>query len=518
MRHKQQVTAALLLVAGLAMSACHTESKVEPPPASPVLARPVSLLFVDAATNQPVTAPLRAVARDANGQLSTVTQDGTGAAATTFTTSAGTVDFQIDSSDTQEHNLTVVASADGYAPTSVRANVAAGGSYQGATRMVRISAPPSGVSAVHSGAGTADDKGACGSAIDVATPPEASSQGKASLSVPAQTTVKASDDTPLSGDLSATMAYFDPSDDSSLDAFPGGLDVTVPSTSTPVSGQFVSGGFAAVQLDDASGKAAKHFSQPVALSIDIAPGTLNPEKNNALVIPGDAIPLWSYDETTGQWQSEGTVTVEANGSGGLKAVGNVTHLSFWNLGWLVNQNLCPSHTATINITGNSQGLALLLVIRAPGFLRFLTVTDSVVNIVNPVVGVPTTITALFNGKVVGTAGPIPNLCGATVNLPVTLPAVTPAGLSVAVKHVCKQDATKTTPVPSAGVFVITLNGILSGQTDATGKATFTGLAVGQSVAVVSQGVVVSTTLATATSSIIVPIPVNCLTGAAGGTP
>jgi len=522
LKHHFSVAHVLAGTAALALLACHGDSNVKSPPASPVLARPVSLLFVDAATNQPITASLQAVARDANGQLSTVTRDRSGGAASTFSATGGALTFQVDPSTTQALSFIVVATVDGYNSTSVHCDLPANAGYQETARMVRIGAPPVGVATVQAPVGTTDATGATAATIAISTPPEPNSLGTSTLSVPQQTKITAVDGTPLTGELVATLSYFNNQDSSSLAAFPGGLDVTVPSTPTSASaasGSFVSGGFTAIELKDGSGNQAKNFSQPVAVKIDIAPGTVNPDTGAALKA-GDVIPFWSYDETTGQWKSEGTVTVQSNGSGGLQAVGNVIHLSYWNLDWFRNQDLCQSHAATIAISGNSQKLPLRLEVRASGYYHETTATDSTIVLANPVVGVWATITASYNGNVVGSAGPIQNLCGATVNLNVNVPVVTPASLTVHVKRVCNEDHSKTTPVPSVGVYLYSSNGVQPGQfTDASGNTTFSGLSAGEALTAASENHDAKVTLGSGSNSVDVSIPWTCaLTGAAGGSP
>ncbi len=47
---------------------------------------------------------------------------------------------------------------------------------------------------------------------------------------------------------------------------------------------------------------------------------------------GDKIPVWSLDETTGQWKEESEATVESSADG-LIAKFDIQHLSCWNLSW-----------------------------------------------------------------------------------------------------------------------------------------------------------------------------------------
>ncbi len=176
---------------------------------------------------------------------------------------------------------------------------------------------------------------------------------------------------------------------STLDVFPGGLDLEVPvpasddanATEAPQAGAFTTAGFVAIELTDAEGNKVKNFGEKdgkensieVKMTVDANTanacpmnyGTtdLDQEKvrnfatdstkatdsayfrkgacvtveggtvASRTVKEGDIIPVWSYDADEAQWSFESygvAQKVEGNDSIFNVAV-QVTHLSYWNL-------------------------------------------------------------------------------------------------------------------------------------------------------------------------------------------
>jgi hypothetical protein len=61
----------------------------------------------------------------------------------------------------------------------------------------------------------------------------------------------------------------------------------------------------------------------------------------------DTMPLWSFNETTGQWEEEGVLTLSEDGSGW---VGTISHMSMWNADIAVESG-CVSGTVVDAATG-----------------------------------------------------------------------------------------------------------------------------------------------------------------------
>lgn len=154
----------------------------------------------------------------------------------------------------------------------------------------------------------------------------------ATISIPPGTILKDSEGNVLSGNVTTRVSYFSPTEPEALSTFPGGFNAN---TDTRGSGQFFSAGFTEVTLK-VNGQEVETFEGGTPeVTIDIAPGTINPETGTE-VKAGDVIPMWSYNEETGNWKFEGNVTVaNLSPAGGSKLAvkKQIKHLSWWNLDW-----------------------------------------------------------------------------------------------------------------------------------------------------------------------------------------
>ncbi|TCD02735.1 hypothetical protein [Pedobacter psychroterrae] len=134
--------------------------------------------------------------------------------------------------------------------------------------------------------------------------------------------------------LKTTMVYYGTTDVDALDAVAPMLTAVNPigPNNQPITGEvsFITAG--AVSIDMTAGSTAvKNFSKSITAEIEINPALINP--TTALAVKaGDVIPVWSLDESTGQWKYEGTTTV-SNTGGKLVALININHLSTWALNW-----------------------------------------------------------------------------------------------------------------------------------------------------------------------------------------
>lgn len=201
---------------------------------------------------------------------------------------------------------------------------------------------------------------------------------------------------------------------SSLDAFPGGLSlsVTAPNSDTEqVEGSFTSGGFVAIELVDDEGNKVSTFGEddggePISIEVamQVDKNTLNPcpvtydeastdslsaqaEANGyangvcTLESPtsrdlavNDIFPVWSYDEDTGKWSFENYGLVKDSGSANTFDVEvSVNHLSYWNLDYFTYQigaSKCPGNTLSFNVVdvnNDPNTLRADLLIEAKGY-------------------------------------------------------------------------------------------------------------------------------------------------------
>jgi hypothetical protein len=217
-----------------------------------------------------------------------------------------------------------------------------------------------------------------------------------------------------------TVAYFaneatrstaeadkDATQESSLDAFPGGLGLTVAENETTNrEGSFSTGGFVAIELVDENGTKVDNFAGgdiKVAMKIDkktsnTCPMTFDGDASDAAAVKAaaeadgtgmfkngvctqavaprqiavnDIFPVWSYDEDAGKWsfESYGVVKADANAEATTHNVAvSVNHLSYWNLDfftYIIGADKCTNRRLSFDIKDsngdNSQVYADVLV-------------------------------------------------------------------------------------------------------------------------------------------------------------
>ncbi|MFN5443873.1 MAG: hypothetical protein ACK48V_06555 [Crocinitomicaceae bacterium] len=167
------------------------------------------------------------------------------------------------------------------------------------------------------------------------TKPENGTEETASLTFRAGTKFRDKDNNLISGDSVRTKVRYYNVSDESVQVFTGGLS---PQNLIDKNGKEIVGGvnfFTAGLMDidmSVGGKEVKSFDIPLQAEMK-----LNPMQDNFMtgqkIKVGDSIPVWSLDETTGQWKEEKSAIVVESLSGGLAAKFEINHLSSWNLDW-----------------------------------------------------------------------------------------------------------------------------------------------------------------------------------------
>jgi hypothetical protein len=265
-------------------------------------------------------------------------------------------------------------------------------------------------------------------------------------------------------------------DTSSLEAFPGGLNLdVVGADGTTTGGNFTSGGFVAIELRNEDGQVVKSFGKDaegkdntleVAMTVDKSTKTpcpikvgegesvadaakrgftqkdaegngggvcLAPVAQPVTLEAGHIFPVWSYEESTGQWSFEQFGEVKENSTDDtFDVVVNVNHLSYWNLDFFAQQGCSrvdiniqeadgsPSERfANIQLIGNSYRferraynrarLDKVTFFRAPSFDVSFRIMENGKNILDGVVGET-------NGTAGAITGGICDLNGKTVQL------------------------------------------------------------------------------------------------------
>jgi len=235
-------------------------------------------------------------------------------------------------SETRPIVFNIVTDLSGYLSTSQKITVVSEGRNQYRINMVRLDNPPQGVTVNReTGVATAID-GRIQDPATVSTP-----TGKAKIEIPADIVMRDAGGNPLSGSINVDIVHFDNTSDEALAAFPGGLMPTVTRSDGSVAdGMFYSAGFLAIEITDASGRHAATFEEgTVRMEAVVSPETYNPETNGA-VAAGDIVPVWSYNENTGEWKEEGVSTMQ-NIDGQLIADFELTHLSYYNFDWFYGE-------------------------------------------------------------------------------------------------------------------------------------------------------------------------------------
>jgi len=301
-----------------------------------VIKTTLSVTFLDGATGDPIGYnDGRIVNVVVNGEDADKILDVTGAAKSSFTSASGFLGFGLDPaftpSTTNPINFTIVAECNGYASTSKPVAIYMESNQSIIITMVDLNNLPNGVTRVFDNSIFVSD-----SVVDdevVVTTPTAGTTGtKAQLTIPQGTKIMDANGNILTGVLNTNIVYYNNIDDQALAAFPGGLTALVNLNGNNENVMFYSGGFASIEIADASGVKAKTFqySEP-QLMIEMSSNTYN-KNTGAHVEDQDTVPLWSYDLESGNWKLDEWTLVEDNG-GVLQATSGLSHLSFFNLDW-----------------------------------------------------------------------------------------------------------------------------------------------------------------------------------------
>lgn len=124
------------------------------------------------------------------------------------------------------------------------------------------------------------------------------------------------------------------------------------------------------------GKEVKTFSKPVIVDMEVNPAMINPTTGVAIKA-GETIPMWSLNDETGQWKSEGNATL-LNSSGKLVARMAISHLSPWMtaFSYIVSDPrpiVSPYCSSTVVINKPASQVSETFSINIPGALSFYTI-------------------------------------------------------------------------------------------------------------------------------------------------
>ncbi len=239
----------------------------------------------------------------------------------------------------------ITARTSGYIKTSQTVTLISTGRSMLKIDMVSTTNPPQGVDIAEENNVVQLVNGTVQNSVQVNTP-----DGKAQLEIPEGLVMYDAGGTPLSGSISVSVAHFDNTVEEAMTAFPGGMITGVSfQDGSAGDGMFFSAGLLAIEITDDNGRNATTFENgSLLVTAAVGDQTYNPETGST-VADGDEIPVWSYNENTGQWTEEGMATIVGNRSG-FEVSTEVSHLSYYNFDWFVG-NVCYQ-AATFIFTAN----------------------------------------------------------------------------------------------------------------------------------------------------------------------
>jgi hypothetical protein len=325
----------------------------------------VSVKIYDAATGNLVTENVEVIF---SGASKDKIISSTNTPVTSLTSAQGLLSFSfaddvIPSASTPV-KLNLICTANGYLNTSKPIQIFETGTSSFEIVMTSVDNTPAGVISNTEETGEASGSGGTSEDIILSSGEDISSGASAAISIPSGTVLLDKDNNPLVGDVSTRITYFNPLDESSTNAFPGGFNVTVENESgEEEEGGFVTAGFVAIDMT-VGGQSVEGFSNgSLSIDIEVPQGTVNPTTGELIKI-GDKIPLWSYDEDLAEWKYEQEVEVttlipttglsKMSNKMGVRVSG-ISHLSYFNLDWFTFYETTCWQGATLNLVNSSGG-------------------------------------------------------------------------------------------------------------------------------------------------------------------
>ncbi|PST84066.1 hypothetical protein C7T94_04845 [Pedobacter yulinensis] len=257
------------------------------------------------------------------------------------------IDPKIEPTATRPLQFNVQVTADNYEPRNIPVTILPNQFSQilrAAMLKVISNTPASAVKTVEVGL----TGGATTAPVSLVTPATGTVTEVTSISIPAGTSFRNAAGELLSGGtLTARAINFDAGNPAALDMFPG-ADLSSPNVKGP-DGQvgsafFVPAGFTDIDMF-VGGQEVKTFSQDINVGIQINPD-FQPVGTTEDVKVGDKLVVYSYQNSTGQWQYEKEVTVTRDASQKLAVAFATNHLTVFCVGNVVSTRNCAPSTFT----------------------------------------------------------------------------------------------------------------------------------------------------------------------------
>lgn len=242
-------------------------------------------------------------------------------------------------SESNPYTFHVVSHATGYLSTSTPILINKPGTQTVVVKMVSVTNTPEGVEITTNKNTNTNATGATKLA-NVLKVTNIAGQGlseniEATVNIPQGVILMDENKNPIlnASQIETKLVHFNPNDESSLSAFPGGFAASTASEGDIV---FKTGGFIAMEMT-AGNKEIKNFSAPINMTIEMPKDITNTEGTK--IYDGMVVPIWSYEPSTGKWTKESEETIKTNTTTGkLEVSFDMIHLSYWNIDWFYSAN------------------------------------------------------------------------------------------------------------------------------------------------------------------------------------
>ncbi len=400
---------AIVIATAIAILSGCGDSGYSGPTVSAGSATTLGVQAVDANTQEPITNATLTITSGADKFDGDGTENTGVAAIASFTVKEG------NDPTSESIAVSVKASANGYLDSNQSTTITTTGAIDLQVALVSTdgSSLPTGVGVESQSFTSSDGTPSSTITAEAASTNNAGGEEKSSIEIGESVEMRDANGNLVTGDITATVAYYDANSTEALEAFPGGFTVAVENASAAQTNNdanttgeigsdneltFISGGFTAVEIKNDTGDKVKNFSAPVPITFTISEDTVNPDTGTTVAV-NQELPIWSFDADTGKWTYEGQGRVEENGDttdGLLQVTYEVNHLSYWNLDWY--RSGTRRCTGRINVYDRTTGLAYpyrlkVQIANASGNSRTVYYTgDGFIHLNNLLRGVSTTAT------------------------------------------------------------------------------------------------------------------------------
>ncbi len=497
---------AIVIATAIAILSGCGDSGYSGPTVSAGSATTLGVQAVDANTQEPITNATLTITSGADKFDGDGTENTGVAAIASFTVKEG------NDPTSESIAVSVKASANGYLDSNQSTTITTTGAIDLQVALVSTdgSSLPTGVGVESQSFTSSDGTPSSTITAEAASTNNAGGEEKSSIEIGESVEMRDANGNLVTGDITATVAYYDANSTEALEAFPGGFTVAVENASAAQTNNdanttgeigsdneltFISGGFTAVEIKNDTGDKVKNFSAPVPITFTISEDTVNPDTGTTVAV-NEELPIWSFDADTGKWTYEGQGRVEENGDttdGLLQVTYEVNHLSYWNLDWY--RSGTRRCTGRINVYDNTTGADYpgrlkVRIANTSGNSKTIYYTgDGFIQLYNLLDDIETTATFIdvSTDDVLGSIGNgLRDLCGQTHSIRLTPPAsITRTNLTVQTVTYCSNDSSVAdTVVPSVYVYLAQQSPNWSyvgrGYTNSSGEQVFNNLVTSSS--------------------------------------